>query len=209
MDIGEIAGSLLQGRSDRRSRRRSGRHSDLRSVLGWSTDLLDDDERHVWRRLAVFDGGFTAAAVAAVAADADTAADVVDEVLDSLVDRSLVVRYRTGSGMRHRLLETMRAVAHDELETVGESAVTLDRHARWVEAWSSSFVRLLRRMVGRPHRGREPAVGAPTSIAGGECNGPSDRLFADAITPLVFGGHQDEVDRFAVRLRTTLRTIRS
>ena len=201
MDIGEIAGSLMRGRADRRSRRRSGRHSDLRSVLGWSTDLLDDDERHLWRRLAVFDGGFSAAAVAAVAADADTAADVVDELLDSLVDRSLVVRYRTGSGMRHRLLVMARAVAHDELSAAGELEVTLDRHARWVEAWSSS----VRAALSYGWLDDAGEVGNQRSalrhlIAGGELV-RATQLLADAATPLVFGGHQAEVDELAVRLR--------
>lgn len=62
MAVGQLAAGLLAGRPERRSRRRAGRHADLRSVLAWSTDLLDGEERAVWRRLSVFEGGFTAEA---------------------------------------------------------------------------------------------------------------------------------------------------
>ncbi len=41
------------------TRVRGGRHSSLRAALDWSHDLLDDRERTVLRRTAVFTGGFT------------------------------------------------------------------------------------------------------------------------------------------------------
>lgn len=200
-EISEIADGLLRGRSDRRARRRGGRQGDLRSVLAWSTDLLDDEERAVWRRLAVFEGGFTADAAADVAVASGMAPADVVEVLDGLVDRSLAARDRTATGMRHHLLETIRAVALEELETAGESAATLDRHARWVEDWSAvaraappsgwlvdptevdNQRRALRHLVEQ---------GATTRAVG---------LLADAITPIVFTGHREEADRFADELR--------
>lgn len=91
----------------------------------------------MWRRLAVFEGGFTAAAAATVAGAPGMTSAEVRAVLDGLVDRSLVVRDRTASGMRHHQLETMRAAALDELDATGETAATLDRHARWMEDWSA------------------------------------------------------------------------
>ncbi|MCW3815417.1 winged helix-turn-helix domain-containing protein [Micromonospora sp. DR5-3] len=45
------------------------RHQTLRAVVDWSWDLLDDGERTLWRRLAVFAGGATADAVERVCAD--------------------------------------------------------------------------------------------------------------------------------------------
>ena len=201
MAIGQIAQGLFSGRSDRRSRRRSGRHSDLRSVLTWSTDLLDDDVRSVWRRLAVFEGGFTAEAAGQVAAGSELVPAIVEGVLDGLVDRSLVVRRRTATGMRHHLLETMRAVALEELAAAGESEVTLDRHADWVGDWSA---------VARA----APATGwlvDPTEIDNQRrairhliergATGRAIELLADAITPIVFTGHREESDRFAEALR--------
>ena len=52
-----------------------------------TTELLDDEERAVWRRLAVFEGGFTADAAAAVVGASAMAPADVREVLDGLVDR--------------------------------------------------------------------------------------------------------------------------
>lgn len=204
MAVGQIVDGLLSGRRDRRARRRQGRHSDLRSVLAWSTDLLDDVERTVWRRLAVFEGGFTADAVVEVAALPGVPPATVNDVLDGLVDRSLVVRRRTGSGMRHHLLETVRAVAVDELGAAGESDATLERHARWIERWSAAAR-------------AEPAVGwldDPTEIdnqrralrfliAEDETH-RAVHLLADAITPIVYSGHLAEVDGFAEELRAAV-----
>ncbi|TDB76132.1 ATPase, partial [Actinomadura sp. KC216] len=82
------------------------RHRSLRAVLAWSHDLLDAEERGLFRRLAVFAGGFDLDAVLAVT-PAATAGAVAD-VLGRLVDKSLVVKAGPG---RWRLLETVRAFA--------------------------------------------------------------------------------------------------
>ena len=47
------------------------RHQALRATLDWSHELLDEDERTVFRRLAVFSGGFTLTAAEQVAAGGD------------------------------------------------------------------------------------------------------------------------------------------
>ena len=206
MDISEIADGLLRGRSDRRARRRGGRQGDLRSVLAWSTDRLDDEERAVWRRLAVFEGGFTADAAAAVAAAAvagpsEAVPTDVEEVLDGLVDRSLVVRSRTATGMRQQLLETIRAVALEELEAAGELEAALDCHARWVEDWSgvaraappTGWLIDPTEVDNQRRALRHLAERGATSRAIG--------LLADAITPVVFTGHREEADRVADELR--------
>ena len=70
------------------SRRSQERHRTLLATVSWSHDLLTDDERVTFRRLAVFPASFDLAAAEAVAGDGDV--DVVDCVL-RLVDRSLVV----------------------------------------------------------------------------------------------------------------------
>ncbi|MGH3407459.1 MAG: ATP-binding protein [Streptosporangiaceae bacterium] len=57
------------------------RHQTLRATLDWSHDLLAPDERAVFRRLAVFAGGFTMAAAEQVAAGAGLPADGVLDVL--------------------------------------------------------------------------------------------------------------------------------
>ncbi|MET8907177.1 BTAD domain-containing putative transcriptional regulator [Micromonospora sp. NPDC004551] len=90
------------------------RHQTLRAVVDWSWDLLDDGERALWRRLAVFAGGATLEAVERVCADAQ----VLDR-LSALVDKSLVVAGGTGEP-RYRMLETIREYGLDRLAEAGE-----------------------------------------------------------------------------------------
>ena len=66
------------------------RHQTLRATLDWSHDLLDDDERVVFRRLAVFAGGFTLAAAEWVVSGDDLGAGRVLDLLTRLADKSLL-----------------------------------------------------------------------------------------------------------------------
>ena len=65
------------------------RHRTLLAVVEWSWELLSEDERRLARRLAVFVGGITVASAAAVCASADLPEDAVEDLLSSLVDKSL------------------------------------------------------------------------------------------------------------------------
>ena len=108
------------------SRRSQERHRTLLATVSWSHDLLTEDERVVFRRLAVFPASFDLAAAEAVVDEADM--DVVECVL-RLVDRSLVV-YEPGPG-RYRLLETLRQYGADRLADAGETEQIRERHARY------------------------------------------------------------------------------
>ncbi|MCX5231764.1 BTAD domain-containing putative transcriptional regulator [Streptomyces sp. NBC_00233] len=103
------------------------RQQTLRAVVDWSWDLLEEPERAVLRRLAVFTGGADLTAAESVCADGGT--DVLD-LLGALVDKSLVVAGpdRDGEGMRFRLLETVAEYAGERLEESGERAATERRH---------------------------------------------------------------------------------
>jgi predicted ATPase/DNA-binding CsgD family transcriptional regulator len=94
------------------------RQQTLAASVQWSHDLLDDTERTVFRRLAVFHGGFTLDAARAVG-DRD-----VLLTLAGLVDKSLVV----AEDGRYRLLETIREYALARLSEAGEEEMTRDRH---------------------------------------------------------------------------------
>jgi predicted ATPase len=104
------------------------RHRTLLGAVAWSHDLLSDDERRLFRRLAVFPATFDLDAAEAIGAADDVDIDAVDCVL-RLVDRSLVT-YDAASG-RYRLLETLRQFGADRLADAGETIESRDRHAAY------------------------------------------------------------------------------
>lgn len=116
LGINQVAASLRDRFSLLASRRRMAlpRHQTLRAALDWSYDLLTPDERSLLVRIAVFVGGFTLDAVAAVV-DARQTAAILD-ALDGLVAKSLVILEESGASTRWRLLSTIRAYAREKLE---------------------------------------------------------------------------------------------
>ncbi|WP_181307381.1 ATP-binding protein [Nonomuraea fuscirosea] len=108
------------------ARGRPRRHRSLRAVIGWSYDLLDEEERTLLRRLSVFAGGFDLAAAVAVMPDLSPSA--VADLIGRLVDKSLA---GIAGGSRWRLLETIRAFAADQLTGSGETEAALRLRLRW------------------------------------------------------------------------------
>lgn len=106
------------------------RQRTLRATVDWSHDLLTEAQQAVFRRLAVFHGGWTLAAAEAVAAgDGVERADVLD-LLGQLVDRSMVTA-DPGHPTRYRMLETLRQYAWDRLAGSGERDALAARHAAY------------------------------------------------------------------------------
>jgi predicted ATPase/DNA-binding CsgD family transcriptional regulator len=101
------------------------RHRSLAAAAEWSYQLLDDDQRRVFRWLSVFQGPFTLEAAEAVAGDGSGGA-----VLD-LVDCSLLVPPQAGQDGRSRygMLETLRAYGAGLLAAAGEQAQATARLA--------------------------------------------------------------------------------
>ncbi len=122
----------LQARLDQRFRLLTGgsrtalpRQQTLRSLIDWSYDLLNAEERALLSRLAVFAGGWALAAAEEVCAGPE------EEVLDhltSLVDKSLVLAEAQGRETRYRMLETIRQYATERLQDRGEAAQIRSHH---------------------------------------------------------------------------------
>ncbi|MFD7320412.1 BTAD domain-containing putative transcriptional regulator [Streptomyces sp. NPDC059875] len=99
------------------------RQRTLLALVEWSWDLLDEPERTLARRLSVFPGGATVAALEGVCSDASLPADDVLYVLGSLVEKSLV-EPSGDNEPRYRMLETVRAYAADRLVQAGDEVAT-------------------------------------------------------------------------------------
>jgi predicted ATPase/class 3 adenylate cyclase len=114
------------------------RQQTLRGTIAWSYDLLDEAERMLFRRLAVFVDGFTIEAAEAVCPQASVPStdagqmltvDVLDG-LESLVGKSLVRSQEAPGGeSRFTMLETVREYALEKLAESGEMAAVGQQHA--------------------------------------------------------------------------------
>ena len=75
----------------------------------------------LFRRLAVFAGGFELGAAEAVCAGDELGLPEIADVLGRLVEKSLVSAEERGADRRYRLLETVRLYAHEQLQEAGEA----------------------------------------------------------------------------------------
>ena len=110
------------------------RHRTLRATVEWSHDLLDDNGRVLFGRLAVFAGWFDLAAVRAVCGFVPFNPFTVVETLQRLVEQSMVVVEDRPSGRRYRLLETLRRFGLEQLAPEHPEHVA-ERHALHYREW--------------------------------------------------------------------------
>ena len=104
------------------------RQQTLRAVVDWSYDLLFEDERRLFARLATFTGGCELAAAEAICADDQVPAGEILDVLSRLVDKSLVTGPGTGGEARFSQLQTLWQYGRDRLGESGEADAMRARH---------------------------------------------------------------------------------
>jgi tetratricopeptide (TPR) repeat protein len=107
------------------------RQQTMRALVDWSYELLTDDEKALFRRVAVFGGGWSLDAACAICSDEKIEEWAVLDLLESLVDKSMVVAKLSGSEQRYRLLESTRQYAQELLEKSGELEPMRVRHLAW------------------------------------------------------------------------------
>jgi non-specific serine/threonine protein kinase len=157
----------------------------MEAAIAWSYDLLEPPEQALFRRLAVFVGGFTLAAAEAVCgADLDR--------VGVLVDRSLVQPLAVGGDRpdpmpRFAMLETIREYTLDRLAERGEEEATRAAHA-------SYFLDLAEDAEGPIYD-----LGRPEDLARLEAEHPN---FRAALTWLIAAGRAEEALRLAGALFT-------
>jgi predicted ATPase/class 3 adenylate cyclase/DNA-binding CsgD family transcriptional regulator len=104
------------------------RQQTLRASVDWSHALLTEPERVLFRRLAVFMGGFDLDAAQSICGGVDVERYQVLDQLTLLVDKSLVVTDDRRGRTRYRLLETVRQYALEKLGESGEADAVRTRH---------------------------------------------------------------------------------
>jgi predicted ATPase/tRNA A-37 threonylcarbamoyl transferase component Bud32 len=108
------------------------RQQSLRTAIEWSYDLLSETEKVLFRRLAIFSGGFTLKAADAVC---NKHSELYEDVLNgitSLHDKNLVYsKSESKQSMRFNMLESIREFAAEQLSQSGEYVALRDNHRNY------------------------------------------------------------------------------
>jgi predicted ATPase/class 3 adenylate cyclase len=105
------------------------RHRTLRQAMSWSYDLLEAGEQAVFRRLAVFAGGFSFDAAERVCGAAGEPALPALDGVTALVDKSLLRQISSDEEPRFAMLETVREFALEHLDASSDGEATRAAHA--------------------------------------------------------------------------------
>ena len=102
----------------------------LRGTIDWSHELLTSPERILFRRLALFAGGFTLEALESICAGNELERGAIVDLLGRLVNKSLVIAQPPSkvTGTRFHMLETIRQYANEKLEANDETQAYRDGH---------------------------------------------------------------------------------
>jgi predicted ATPase len=148
--VGGLAPAAIARRLDDRFRLLRGsahqaptRQRTLLATVDWSHSLLGPDERMLFRRLAIFSGGFDLEAAEQVCGDEELEPGEIADLVGRLVEKSLIARNGIGAREpRYRLLETVRAYALERLDEASEHGTITQQHADWAfalaEQWRGS-----------------------------------------------------------------------
>ncbi len=97
------------------------RQQTLAAVVDWSYDLLFDAEQRVFERLSVFPGGCDLATAEATCTDDMLAAEDIADLVQALVDKSLVIARASGSTVRLTQLQTLSHYGKEKLAARGDA----------------------------------------------------------------------------------------
>jgi predicted ATPase/DNA-binding CsgD family transcriptional regulator len=104
------------------------RHETLRRLIDWSYELCSEQERLLWSRLSVFAGVVHLDAAEFVCSGDDLEVDEVLDVLDGLLDKSILLRVEHRGVVGYRMLETVRQYGQDRLRAADDVLRLQRRH---------------------------------------------------------------------------------
>ncbi|MGY4785938.1 protein kinase domain-containing protein [Rhodococcus opacus] len=108
------------------------RQQTLRASIDWSYELCASAEQQVWARMSVFAGSFELDAAQGVCGEGIEPNDLID-VLESLVDKSILIREQPGAVVRFRMLETLHDYGRDKAQQAGDYLQLRRRHRTWYQ----------------------------------------------------------------------------
>ncbi|BCJ37783.1 SARP family transcriptional regulator [Actinocatenispora thailandica] len=109
------------------------RHRTLQAVIEWSWNLLDDAQRRALHWLSLFGDGFTLDAAERMLGPSALAA------VHALADQSLLSVQETGTGLRYRMLETVREFGRLRLAEAGQADEALAAQRAWAIGYTERY----------------------------------------------------------------------
>ena len=163
------------------------RQQTLRAMIDWSYSLLSDPEKIVFRRLAVFTGGWTLEAAEFVCGE-----DTLD-LMARLMDKSLVISEEYNGEIRYHRLETIRQYARERFFETEEVEEIRDRHLAYYVQLSQEIERGLQRQERKRwvQRSEAEQENLRTAVEWGLAKNPESSLqiAASMIFGISFGGY--------------------
>jgi predicted ATPase len=100
----------------------------LRATIDWSFSLCSDQEQDMWARASEFIGGFDLDAAEAVCSGEGIAGAAVLDLVDDLVNKSILTRVNGAAMARYRMLEPIRQYGRERLVSSGHRMTVRARH---------------------------------------------------------------------------------
>ncbi len=109
------------------------RQQTLKALVDWSYDLLDEQERILWRRMSVFVSAYSLESIEGVCAFGEISNESILDMLSSLVEKSIVI-FDTNSGY-YKMLETIKYYGLEKLTLADENRIVYDRHLEFFKTF--------------------------------------------------------------------------
>lgn len=107
------------------------RQRTLRATIESSYDLCTPWERLMWARMSVFTGSFELDAVEGICSGGDISASTAVDLVQSLIDKSILTREDYGRTVRYRLLDILRSFGKELLADLEVTDERRELHAAW------------------------------------------------------------------------------